>query len=58
MSGDGLVDIVSGDSFAAPPVGVLDYSFANFKLLVETTPVPVSGGLAREVTEAPRRGER
>ena len=46
-----------GDTFAADPAGVLDYSFANFKLLVTQTPVVVPGGLAQETTEAPRRRE-
>jgi hypothetical protein len=36
----------------ADPVGVLDYSFANFKLLVTQAPVVASGGLQREVAAA------
>ncbi|HEX2221784.1 MAG TPA: endonuclease/exonuclease/phosphatase family protein, partial [Candidatus Limnocylindria bacterium] len=43
-----LVDV--GDTFASDPVGVLDYSFANFKLLVTATPIPVDAGLEREAT--------
>jgi predicted extracellular nuclease len=46
-----------GDRFTADPVGVLDYSFANFKLFVTETPVPVDGGLARETTEPAERKE-
>jgi predicted extracellular nuclease len=41
-----------GDSFEEPIVGVIDYSFGNFKLLV-TSPSPlvaVPGGLTREAT--------
>ena len=39
-----------GDTFTSPIVGVLDYSFSNFKLL-NTEPLTVaSGGLQREVT--------
>jgi uncharacterized protein len=38
------------DRFPGAVVGVLDYSFGNFKLLVTSTPTDVSGGLARETT--------
>lgn len=39
---------------AAPvAVGVMDYGFGNFKLLVTTPPAFASGGLAREVAAAP-----
>ena len=40
-------DILSGDT-----AGVLDYSFANFKLLVTAPPTVASGGLSRESTTA------
>ncbi len=39
-----------GDHFSGPAIGVLDYSFGNFKLLVTSALTTVSGGLAREVT--------
>ena len=39
-----------GDRLASATVGVLDYSFANYKLLVTASPTVVSGGLPREVT--------
>ena len=39
-----------GDTFAAAPVGVLDYAFGGYKLLVTSTPTPVDGGLSREAT--------
>jgi predicted extracellular nuclease len=39
-----------GDGFTTPVVGVLDYSFGNFKLNVTTALTPAAGTLAREVT--------
>jgi predicted extracellular nuclease len=42
-----------GDTFADPVVGVMDYSFGNFKLLVTATPTAASGGLKQEVTGDP-----
>jgi predicted extracellular nuclease len=42
----------AGDEFASDPVGVLDYGFGNFKLLVTANPGRVDSGLAREVTGA------
>jgi len=47
----------TADTFGAPIVGVLDYSFGNFKLLVTTSPASVSGGLARETVPMPGVGE-
>lgn len=44
---------VVGDHFTAPIVGVMDYSFGNFKLEVTTSPIVVSGGLSQEVTTLP-----
>ena len=39
-----------GDRFAGTVVGLMDYSFANFKLFVtQTLPPVIAGGLAREV---------
>jgi len=46
-----------GDRFRAPIVGVLDYSFGNFKLIVTSALTPVDGGLVREITAAPRDSE-
>jgi endonuclease/exonuclease/phosphatase family metal-dependent hydrolase len=34
-------------------VGVIDYSFGNFKLLVTATPSATPGGIAREITATP-----
>jgi uncharacterized protein len=42
-----------GDHFSAPIVGVMDYSFGNFKLLLTSSPTAVSGGLAHETTANP-----
>jgi uncharacterized protein len=39
-----------GDGFSTPVVGVLDYSFGNFKLNVTTALTRVAGPLAQEVT--------
>lgn len=46
-----VVDL--GDGFTSPAVGVLDYSFGNFKLNVTAPLTAVDGGLEREVTSAP-----
>jgi uncharacterized protein len=46
-----------GDTLAGATVGVLDYSFANYKLLVTATPTVASGQLPRETTRATRTGE-
>jgi predicted extracellular nuclease len=45
-----LLDV--GDRFKLPVVGILDYSFGNFKLDVSEPVVTVSGGLARESARA------
>lgn len=42
-----------GDHFNSPVVGLLDYSFGNFKLLVTSPLTRIDEGLAREVTAAP-----
>ena len=41
-----------GDHFSTV-VGVMDYSFGNFKLLVTATPTLADGGLTRETTRVP-----
>ncbi len=46
-----------GDHFASAVVGVLDYSFANFKLNITAPLARVDEGLEREVTRAPRDQE-
>jgi predicted extracellular nuclease len=50
-------DVNVGDHFTTAIVGVLDYSFGNFKLLSSTPVTRVDGGLAREVTAAPTQGQ-
>ena len=40
----------AGDEFTTDPVGVLDYSFGNFKLFVTADPGRLDNGLEREVT--------
>jgi predicted extracellular nuclease len=45
------------DGFTTPVVGVLDYSFGNFKLNVTTPLTRVDGGLEREVTRPPTEHE-
>ena len=42
-----------GDGFTTPVVGVLDYSFGNFKLNVTTALARSAGPIAQEVTAAP-----
>ncbi|SMD25712.1 hypothetical protein SAMN05661093_09293 [Kibdelosporangium aridum] len=46
-----------GDHFAGPVIGVLDYNFNNFKLVVTASPVRVADGPAKEITRASRRDE-
>ena len=46
-----------GDHFGSAAVGVLDYSFANFKLNITAPLARVDEGLEREVTRAPRDQE-
>jgi uncharacterized protein len=50
-----VVDVA--DRFTTPAVGVMDYSFANFKLNVTAPLTPVDGGLEREVARLPRDQE-
>ena len=45
-------DLDVGDRFRTPVVGILDYSFGNFKLDVSEPVVSVSGGLKRETAKA------
>jgi predicted extracellular nuclease len=43
----------TGDRFAAPLVGVVDYSFGNFKLQLTEMPTAVTAGLKSETAVAP-----
>jgi predicted extracellular nuclease len=47
----------TGDGFTTSVVGVMDYSFGNFKLNVTTPPTRVDGGIQRESTQTPRDQE-
>jgi predicted extracellular nuclease len=42
-----------GDGFTTSVVGVLDYSFGNFKLNVTSALTPINRGLSREATRVP-----
>ncbi|AHH97052.1 lamin tail domain-containing protein [Kutzneria albida] len=46
-----------GDTLTGATVGVLDYSFGNYKLEVTASPTAASGGIAPEVTAAPGAGQ-
>jgi uncharacterized protein len=41
-----------GDHFSGPAIGVMDYSFGNFKLQITSSLTVVPGGLAPETTSA------
>ncbi len=42
-------DVVTGDSFAGPVVGVLDYTFGAYKLFLTEVPTPVRGPWEKQV---------
>ena len=46
-------DVDTGDHFTTDIVGVLDYSFGNFKLLTTSRAHGGAGGLVREATRLP-----
>ncbi|HET7514881.1 MAG TPA: Ig-like domain-containing protein, partial [Gaiella sp.] len=49
--GPGAMPAVNvGDHFTTDPVGVLDYNFGNYEILVTSALTRVDGGLVREVT--------
>ncbi|HET8778130.1 MAG TPA: lamin tail domain-containing protein [Candidatus Limnocylindria bacterium] len=53
ITDDELVDttpVNTGDEFGSDPVGVLDYSFGNFKLFLTSDPGRVDNHLVRETT--------
>ncbi|WP_344973002.1 endonuclease/exonuclease/phosphatase family protein [Salinactinospora qingdaonensis] len=59
---DGVVygatpDVDTGDHFSAPAVGVLGYSFGNFKLQLTQSLSGVSGSLSQETTSSPGSGQ-
>ncbi|MGP4090479.1 endonuclease/exonuclease/phosphatase family protein [Streptomyces sp. KR55] len=47
----------TGDHFTTAAVGVLDYSFGNFKLQLTQALSRVDGGLSKETTSAPTSGQ-
>lgn len=47
----------TSDSFAGPLVGVMDYSFGNYKLQLTQMPTVVPAGLSPETTAAPKDQE-
>lgn len=53
LAGQSMPAAVVGDHFATPLVGVLDYSFGNYKLQLTEPPQLISAGLSREATTAP-----
>lgn len=50
-------DVNVGDRFAEPIVGIVDYSYSNYKLYPLTTPTRVNNRLTRETTLAPSAGQ-
>ncbi len=46
-----------GDHFSGPAIGVMDYSFGNFKLNITSPISAVSGGLAQEITNTPNSNQ-
>jgi predicted extracellular nuclease len=58
ITGGPSLPLVSvGDRFNAPAVGVIDYSFGNYKLEVSAPLGAVSGGLAQETTMPASAGQ-
>ena len=47
----------TGDTYAGPTVGVVDYDFNNFHLMATARPTRVSGGITREVATASQHNE-
>ena len=52
VGGPTLPPVNVSDSFPGATIGVIDYSFGNFKLEVTSLPTLASGGLTQEVTSA------
>jgi predicted extracellular nuclease len=50
LDSDAMPALDVGDSLPGSVFAVVDYSFANFKLVPDALPAPVRAGLAREVT--------
>ena len=54
---DATPDANVGDRFTSAAVGVLDYNFGNYELLLTSALTRVDGGLQRETTRAAEPGE-
>jgi predicted extracellular nuclease len=52
-----MPDMNVGDQLTSAVVGPLDYSFSNYKIQAVETPTFESGGLEREVADAPKQRE-
>ncbi len=50
-------DANTGDTFPGTIIGVLDYSYGNFKLQVTTLPAAVANGLKKDVAAAAEPGQ-
>ncbi|MEA2244666.1 MAG: uncharacterized protein QOD24_4222, partial [Solirubrobacteraceae bacterium] len=57
LAGPTLPSANVGDSFPGATVGVMDYSFSNYKLETTTLPAEQDNGLQRETATAPGVGE-
>jgi uncharacterized protein len=58
ISGGPIIPLVNvGDHFAAPAIGVIDYSFGNYKLEVTDPLSAVSGNLAQETATPASTGQ-
>ena len=53
LGGDAEVNV--GDHFTSAAVGVLEYNFGNFEVMLTSALTRVDGGLVREVTSEPKR---
>ncbi|USG64494.1 lamin tail domain-containing protein [Brevibacillus ruminantium] len=55
----GAPNVKVGDTFDGPIVGIIDYSFANFKLYnIAPLPAPIDGGFERQVTTLTPKEDR
>lgn len=57
LSGSTPAGVNTGDTFTSAAVGLMDYSFGNFKLALTSALTRVNNGLAKEVAVAPRLGQ-
>ncbi len=57
LAGSTPAGVNVGDRFGSAAVGVMDYSFGNFKLELTSALTRVNNGLAKEITAAPGAGQ-